>query len=92
MKSAVADSKKYAAGWLIIGMAVAVGVYSYFRSHQEGVILSPLVALFGWSFMREAKRKKVEPPHLHGLRWFHVLGVTVVVAASVVLIYRATVR
>ena len=91
MKSTVADPKKYAAGWLIIGIAVDVGVYSYFRSHQEGVILSPLVALFGWSFMGDAKRKKEEPPHLPGLRWYHVLVVTVVVAASVVLIYRATV-
>jgi hypothetical protein len=63
MKPTIADPKKYYAGWLIVGLAAVVGIYSYFRGHQEGVILSPLVALYGWFFAREAKKKK-EPIQL----------------------------
>ena len=58
MKAQTADPKKFVAGWTFVALAVAVGVYSYVRDHQEGLWLAPFVALFGWGFARDAKEKK----------------------------------
>lgn len=92
MKSQTADPKKFVAGWTIVALAVAVGVYSYVRDHQEGLWLAPFVALFGWGFARDAKEKKEEAPDMHGLRWYHVVAVTGVVVVGVAVLYMSVVR
>ena len=88
MKNRAADPKKYIAGWVISGLAVAVGVYCYFRDHREGLWLAPFVLFFGLGFTLEAKERKEEPPDLPGLRWYHVAAVTVLMALGVFWLYK----
>lgn len=92
MKSQVADRKKFFAGWTIVALATAVGVYCYVRDHQEGLWLAPLVAFFGWGFAREAEEKKEEPPDIPGLRWYHVVAITGLMVAAVTFLYVSVVR
>jgi hypothetical protein len=92
MKEHAADPKKYVAGWCIIVLAITTSIVGFVRDNGGALGGGLLIAIFGWGFVAEAKKKKEVPPHLPGLRWYHVALVSAFVAVGVVWLYKTFVR
>jgi hypothetical protein len=87
---AIADRKKYVAGWVILVISAALLVFFVIRREIEFVFVCAIFGWGGWDILRAAKKKREVAPTSRFLRWYHVLAVALGIGAIVAWLYSSS--